>query len=181
MAYSAVSDMLLGVIPTPSEEMGRQYVDDAANEIDIALGLRYVTPIVVDEAVAANRITVSWLQRINNFIASARWLMAVQAGAEADHVNAYAAQLLKEAQSALYKVTNGDIVLPGAPFINTDDLGVQGPVIGQQDLASGVDSFYIFTQRAPYLYPNPNPIFPAGGAPWGPPEGGWGNPFIGGG
>jgi len=179
--YSLVADMLVGTVPAPSEEVGQMYVEDAANEIDIALGLRYVTPIVVDESIPANLITVKWLQRINNFIATARWLMAAQAGAEAEQVNAYAAQLLKEAQAALLKVTNGDIVLPGAPFIDATDVGIQGPLIGQQDIASNVDSFYTFVQRAPYLYPDPNPVMPAGGAPWGPPEGSWCYPFIGGG
>jgi hypothetical protein len=161
--YSEVSDMLLGEIPAPSDEEGQKYVQDAADEIDSKLGLRYLTPIVVANT-SENRVTTLLLKRISNWLASGRFVCARAVAAELQQVHAYGASLIKDATDALLQLEIGDIPLPGATFLNTDDVGRSGPIISNLDVESNVESLYAFTQRDPttYPFPAPLPIYPAG-------------------
>jgi phage gp36-like protein len=147
--YSEVSDLLLGEIPTPSD--AGKWVQDATDEIDSKLGFRYVTPIVVDETVAANRVTILLLKRIANWLASGRLVCAKAAASSQQEVNAYGLSLLAQATEALNQLMSGDLILPGAQFVDTGDVGQSGPVINNLDATSLVESFYGFV--TPSVFP----------------------------
>lgn len=161
--YSMVADLLLGTIPPPTTPIAAKYVQDATDEVDSKLGLRYVTPIVVDGSDPANRVTPLILKRIANFLASGRFILAQTSPQEQTTLNAYGADLVKTATKALDELENGTIVLPGGTFLNSSDMGISGPVISNLDVESNVESFYTMTQLPPWWPPLPQqPIFPAG-------------------
>lgn len=162
MPYSEVGDMLLGDIPKSSDADAQKYVNDAADEIDSKLGLRYQTPIVVDDS-PAHRATELLLKRINNWLASGRYIMAKSASSSMTDINTYGLQLIKDATMALDAIVSGDVTLPGVTFLNEDDLGRSGPMISNLDAESNVESFYAWTQQDPLSYPwSSSRVFPAG-------------------
>lgn len=162
--YSAVGDLLIGDLPSPAN--AAKYVQDAADEIDSKLGLRYQTPIVVDDS-PANRITNLTLKRINNWLASGRLIVAQAASAETQYQHAYGRQLIQDAEAALTMLSNGEMILPGAEFVNPTETGVSGPMIDNLDAASNVESFYTFVQQDPRTYvPFGQVLWPAGSNGW---------------
>lgn len=164
MTYSTVGDLLLGDMPAPSN--ASSYVQDASDEIDSKLGMRYQTPIVVDDS-PANRMTNLLLKRINNWLASGRLILAQAITGEMQYMHSYGRQLVKDAEAALDQVVSGDIVLPGAEFLNVGDVGVSGPIISNLDAQSNVESFYSFVQQNPLTYVPPGQvIWPAGATRW---------------
>lgn len=160
MAYSEAADMLLGEIPPPTSAVADKYVNDAADEIDSKLGLRYVTPISID-AEPKNRASKLLLKRLNNWLASGRYVMAQSVTSELQQVHAYGAQLVRDATKALDAIVSGEYSLQGAQFLDTDDIGKSGPVIFNLDAESGVESFYGLTQRDPMTWPVDR-VFPSG-------------------
>lgn len=167
--YSQVGDMLLGDIPSPKD--AEKWVQDATDEIDSKLGLRYVTPIVVDETVAANRITTLLLKRISNYLASGRLVCAKAASGSQQEVHQYGMSLLREALLALDALASGEMTLPGATFLDSDDVGQSGPIINNLDAESNVESFYNMVQTpSPYMGQSWPVIYSAGS---GYTSGGW--------
>lgn len=160
MGYSTIEDLLLGDIPLPPN--AAKYVNDASDEIDSKLGLRYVTPIVVSDDVA-NRSTKLLLKRIANFLASGRLILALASPQEVQFQNAYARDLVNSATAALDAISSGDVPLPGATYLDTTDLGTSGPIINNLDAASNVESFYDFVTQDPLTYVPPGAVlWPAG-------------------
>lgn len=140
--YSEVSDLLLGDIPIPKDAM--KWVQDATDEIDSKLGQRYLTPIIINDSVPGNRSTTLLLKRIANWLASGRIILAKAASASQQETNQYGLMLIKEATSALDSISSGAITLPGASFVNSEDVGESGPIINNLDATSNVESFYGF-------------------------------------
>jgi phage gp36-like protein len=139
MAYCGTEDLLLGNVPLPGTAM--KYVTDAADEIDSNLGAMYVTPIVLDENVPAQRSGFLLLKRINAWLASGRLLMALDAAGEDDQVHQYAKYLVDGAMLALQKITDGSITIPGAEPVNPDVPRVTGPMASWGDDTSPVEAF----------------------------------------
>ncbi len=156
--YSEVDDLLLGELTAPDQNICQKYVQDAANEIDSKLGFIYVTPISVSVD-GEFRATALLLQRINNWLATGRLILANAASREDQYVNAYAKSLIVEADAALVALTNGTMPLPGATPINPTGSTATGPIINNLDSQSNVESFYAFvTDPWPSRgYPNPYP------------------------
>lgn len=163
--YSEVGDLLLGDMPNPRD--AEKWVQDATDEINSKLGIRYVVPIVVDQTVPANLVTVLLLKRINNHLASGRLVCAKAASGSQQEVHQYGMSLLREAISALNSLVAGDMTLPGAPFVNSDDVGASGPIISNLDVQSNVESFYNMV-TTPARYPGQGwpVIYPAGSGYW---------------
>jgi hypothetical protein len=166
--YSEVSDLLVGTdLPLPPSP--EKFVQDAADEIDSVLGMRYQTPIAPSDPTGVNRPTVLLIKRISNWLASGRIIMAQASGSELQQVHAYGKNLVDQATVVLQKIENGEIVLPGVATLDPEDLGRSGPIINNLDDGSNVESFYGMVSSppfVPYTYP---PIFPFGAqSPQGP-------------
>ena len=139
MAYCEAGDLLLGNVPIPVT--AGKYVTDAADEMDSHLGLTYVTPVVLDENIPAQRSGFLLLKRINTWLASGRLLMALDAAGEDDQLHQYAEYLVSNALLALGKITDGSISLPGAEPINPEVNRVTGPMATWGDDTSPVEAF----------------------------------------
>ena len=142
MAYCSATDLLLGNIPTPTYLDKDKYVDLAADEIDAALGFRYVTPIVVTNPVAG-RASELLLKHINIHIASGRLILAAAAGGSDDDVHAYGMSLLRQGREALARLAAGDPPLTGATVLSGGPSVTSGaPIVSNGDPYSLVDEFY---------------------------------------
>lgn len=148
-AYCATLDMRTGDLPAPSYMTKDQYVLNAAEEIETALGHLYVTPFEIDEQAPVNRPTILFLKKLNWLLASGRFILDVAAAGEDATLNAYGKAMLDEAKAMLKPVASGDVVLAGAEKLNTgEQSGFTGPVIYNEDSESLVKAFY--TNRRPY-------------------------------
>lgn len=139
MTYSQSSDMLLGDLPLVSANADK-YVQDASDEIDSKLGFTYVTPMVLT---GSPRPVQLLIKRINNFLATGRYILAVASPTEQQALHAYGKSLVDSAESSLASIVCGDIVLDGVPRVDSDGTSSNnGPVILNQDPESMVDAFY---------------------------------------
>lgn len=163
MTYSEVTDLIVGTdMPLPSSPTPDKFIQDACDEIDGKLGMRYTTPIVVDETNPAVRATALILRRICNYLASGMIILAQSTASEQQQLHAYGADLVKQARTVLEDLANGRIILPGATTLNADDQGRSGPLINNLDAQSNVESFYGMVTNPPTIPWNTAPVFPAG-------------------
>lgn len=141
-AYAGLNDLRYGDIPLPAYAGdGSSYINEASDEIDAMLGHIYVTPIVIPD-LPENRPARLLLKKINWLIASGRLILNLAAAGESTTLNSYGSGMLKEGLDLLKRVSAGDIVLTGAPTIETNTTGFTGPVIFNEDSYSLVQSFY---------------------------------------
>ena len=141
MAYSSVDDLLLGSIPLSSVFSKEKYVEDAGDEIDSYIGVLYDTPVDISDAGPVARHSILLLKRINNFLATGRIILAIDAGGEDTALHAYGLRMVNEALASLTQVASGAIPLDGAVRIPTANANT-GPSIKNADAASAVDAFY---------------------------------------
>lgn len=138
--YCQNSDILTGDV-TVVPDVVQLHVEQAAEEIDAAIGHLYVTPIVNPTG-----HTASLLKMINVKLATGRYFAAMSRGNE-DSENFYAKTLIKEALDALERIRSGQIILNGVPGVApeaTDDS--RAPTLINVDSQSGVAAFYGFVQ-----------------------------------
>lgn len=140
--YCASTDLLYGDMPIQSQVNVSQYISNAAEEIDAAIGLMYATPVVTDSS-AAQRPLKLLLKKINAQLATGRIITTVAAMQENEQVHAYGLMLLQSAQEALAQLASGNTDLPGLVPVN--ETTTQGPIIYNQDSESMVNSFYNMT------------------------------------
>jgi len=150
-AYCAVEDMRTGDIALPSNTSREQYIKNAAEEIDAAIGHIYVTPLEI-EATPKNRPTILFLKKLNWLLASGRFVLDVAAAGEMDNLHALGKRYLDEANGMLALLTSSELVLEGAPKHSDGDASSEGnwsgPMIFNEDSESLVEGFY--TNRRPY-------------------------------
>lgn len=152
-AYSAITDLLTGNIPTPASLDPQKFVDDAADEIDSKIGFLYQTPIDVSGTSLVPRPARLLLKRINNFLASGRLLMAAAAAQEDSQLHAYAWSLVQEATAAVNQIADGTIPLEGATKLDTGDSGaVTAVIINNLDSESNVEAYYNRIANPAYSY-----------------------------
>lgn len=157
-SYCTAADLLLGNIPTPSD--ADTYVQDAADEIDSLLGMRYESPIVLSEDDPVQRPGALLLKRINVWLASGRLIMALDGAGEDDQVHQYAKYLMTEAKSALQNLSDGSIILPGGVPINPDSPVSTGPQASWGDDASPVEQYQtVFGNNASTALKDVSPAF----------------------
>lgn len=161
MAYVQADTLLLGGIPERAELDMQKFVDDAADEIDSIIGYTYETPVTNQEGglpLAARSPVLLTLTRINRYLASGRYIMAVAATSEEEELNAYAKRLISEALDALKKIAEGSVPFD-ARKIPDGHAQDKGPRISNAEVASNVDAFYgaytgtdgmMFGARTPY-------------------------------
>lgn len=156
-AYCATEDMRTGDIAEPSYTSREQYIKNAAEEIDTALGHLYVTPLVIDVA-DKFRPARLYVKKINWLLASGRMLTDVAAAGEMDNLHSYGKRLLDEAQVMLNQLVSGEVFLAGAELIEPDPDAAKdwtGPTVFNEDPVSMVQQFY--EGRSPYNLGVPGP------------------------
>ena len=141
MAYAEPDSALLGGVPGNPDDL-QKYFDDAADEIDATLGFVYETPITRSaEGGSLPRPVELILARINRFLASGRYIMAVASAGEEGNVHAYGWSLVKEAQAALTGLASGANELDAIRLPNPGT-GRRRPAIANAEAQSNVDAFY---------------------------------------
>lgn len=175
LTYSTAADLLKGDMPMVARYGdGTKLVEIAADEIDAQIGHLYVTPFVIPDT-PENRPSILLLKKINNFLASGRYILDMALGGEDNLLNAYGMSLVKEAMELLYKICEREIILTGAQFIPKEDVRkFSAAEIRNEDSNSLVEGFYrqfdgqhcraYQPQIAPYDgKPDPNAALPSGG------------------
>lgn len=152
-AYCEESDLQLGDIAYPSY-LGTKAarIQKAAEEIDIAIGSIYITPIeIVEPVTPALRPAYLLLRKVNWLIASGRIVLNMAAAGEQDNLHAFGHMMLKEGLTILTGIATGDIQLPGIPKIepDPDQENYTGPRVYNEDPESLVEAFY--KGRDPYF------------------------------
>lgn len=144
MPYSTTDDMLTGNIPAPAAGLlsPAKFVNDAADEIDAAIGHIYQTPVDMTEEGGVSRPARLVLKRISNFLASGRYMMAAAAGSQLTEIHAYALKLVEDATASLDAIARGDVVLEGAVRLGDQEESFTGPQIYNEDTESNVEAFY---------------------------------------
>lgn len=143
MAYSEVQDLLLGNIPLPANDKPKRAVENASDEIDGILGVRYRVPI--NPTGPQQRQVRSLLKTINNWLASGRLIEELTASSQTVEIHAYANNLIREALNTLAAIVRGDILLPGVPPPSGTDETANtqtGPFILNHDDASQTNTYY---------------------------------------
>lgn len=160
-AYCTDGDLLLsGNLPVPAGFDKMKFVQDAADEINVAIGSLYKTPVVFataeDQELYAD--TITFLKQLNARLATGRLIMALDASGQNQQLHAYGLFLLKEVKGFLQEIKDRDIVLEGAPVNDRDPhaYDAPGPAVFQLDAFSGVEAFYGIVQN-PVIY-NPEVI-----------------------
>lgn len=133
--------MLTGGLTFPRTLDPEKYVQDATDEIDSAIGARYVTPVDVDDNSPVARHSRLLLKRINNWLASGRMILAVATPTEHSQVHAYGRSLIRDALAALELIRTGQVDLEGAQPAEGATQGDPMPTTINSDAVSAVDSF----------------------------------------
>lgn len=154
MAYSAPADLLLGDMPLSAALDKAKFVQDAADEIDSAIGARYITPVPMAEPTP--RHVQLYLKRINNALATGRLILAVAVGGEDTQLHAYGLSLVNEARMALTAIADGSYELADVPLTPTQTLTSSGPAVVNVDASSGVEAFYGFISEPKWTEPIPS-------------------------
>lgn len=148
MAYSTVDDLFLGDITLGANINPTKFVDEAALEIDSKIGQTYVLPLVADDDHGFDvvpQFTLDNLSKINNWLASGRLILAINATSGDDTLNGYGAMLVKDATAEIEAIKNGLQDLIGAkraPLRSAAGDTYNGPTLVNADSVSAVDTFY---------------------------------------
>lgn len=133
MAYSTRADLLTGDVQFGSTIDPDKYVGDAADEMNVRIGMVYELPL---PALASHLQTL--LVLINNRLASGRLIMAAATASQDRNLHAYGQSLVELAFADLSDILNGTIVLDGATR-KVDESRNLGPSITNFDDVSSVD------------------------------------------
>ena len=146
-AYCSESDLRLGDIAYPSYLGSKDdRIKSGAEEIDIAIGHIYRTPIVVPDPLPEDVTRTSYLtlKKINWLITSGRIILDMAAAGEQETLHAYGMKMLKEGLEMLYSVASGETKLPGIETLPLPEgqVNFTGPAISNEDPESLVEAFY---------------------------------------
>lgn len=161
-AYCELGDLRTGDIATPSYTTREQYIVNAAEEIEAALGHIYVTPMVIDTTGHPEyRPSILFLKKVNWLLASGRLVLDVAAAGEMDNLHAYGKRMLDEAAGMITLLTSGELVLAGAEQIGGDEeKRPTGPMILNEDDESLVEGFYRRHRQNSFGFAEPYPFGP---------------------
>lgn len=143
MAYCEVTDLLIGDTRLPSGLIPQSYVNQAADEIDSAIGFRYETPVTVTDD-AVNRPTRLLLKTINSWLATGRIILTISRNGEDNTLDALGKYYVNSALQRINQIADGEIILTGATEIATgaNVASFKGPTIVNAEPVSLVDRFY---------------------------------------
>lgn len=162
MPYATENDLMLGDMLLGPAVSPEKYLQEAEEDVDIALGDSFEMPYDVDDPNAIER-TVILLRRITARLASGRLILAQAIGGEDQSLQAYGKHLISEAEQVLTAIRNGSLDFEGPTPIE-GAVEYTGPTVYNYDSESAVDSFYDYFMGA-----NPVPLPPGAGRPvWRP-------------
>lgn len=144
-AYCSVGDLRTGDIRLPSYISPEQRVQGAAEEIDIAIGHIYKTPVDFGDPVPLeSRPSQLFLKKVNWLIASGRIILDMAAAGENQQQHAFGMGMLKEGLKMLEELRTSQFDLVGVPRLDDDKetKDFTGPAIHNEDPMSLVESFY---------------------------------------
>lgn len=153
MAYSLVSDLLLGDLAVSVSVNKQKFIDDAAEEIDSKLGFVYELPLS-DLPSYQKKL----LKLINNKLASGRLILTLAIGGEDTALHAYGLRLVTEATNELMLIANGGVELDATSTATIDTSNDMRPVIHNHDAESAVDIFEASVMRGQSAYWNPGAV-----------------------
>ncbi len=138
-AYSLVTDLLIGDVQLGALLDAQMFVNDAADEMNVRIGMVYDLPLPVSMPVHIRTL----LKMINNRIASGRLIMSAAVGGQMRELHAYGESLVRDAYADLEKILNGTIPLDGAVVKENGNQSL-GPSIISGDAYSAVTAFERF-------------------------------------
>lgn len=140
MAYSEVSDLLIGDLLISESVDRAKFVNLAAEEIDSKLGWVYELPLRTAEVASS---PTAWknlplhqaniLKSINNRLATGRLILTLDIAGEGTQLHAYGWHLIQEALGDLAVIANGDVDIDAVRSIAVANEGDKRPVVLQQD------------------------------------------------
>lgn len=140
--YATPDSGLLGGIPVADPSQLDAYFQDAADEIDAAIGFMYQTPVTRGAGGGVlPRPTGLVLARINRYLASGRYILAVAAAGEDSGLHAYGRSLVSDASTALKNIVSGANELDALRIPN-EGAERRGPRVVNAESKSNVDAFY---------------------------------------
>lgn len=141
--YSEISDMLIGNMPLPAYIDRDKILLATRNEIDVAIGFLYKTPINVEDTADNPLVRPArlLLKQISIYLSSGRTIMAAATGSEDSRTHAYGRYLINQGTELLKQIANGSILLEGAEKVDVE-AEPNGPMIANVDVASLVEQFY---------------------------------------
>lgn len=144
--YSKVEDLLTGDVPFSAALDPTRFIQDATDEVDSYIGLRYKTPLDMTAESPMVRPARLLVKRISNFLASGRLILAQSIGTEDRNTQAYGQSLVTEATKTLDQLAKGVIPLLGAVPAANPGGAIEGNMaaVFNSDSYSGVDAFYDF-------------------------------------
>lgn len=153
MAYCEPTDLILGDTRLPTSINAQEFVNEAADEIDAAIGYYYITPIVVDDN-PVNRPTTLLLKTINRWLASGRLILTLSRTGEDNTLDALGKYYVNMAVARINDICSNKITLIGAQQTDQAD-SFKGPVIANAEPVSLVDAFYGHFNTPSIGYPLP--------------------------
>ena len=164
--YAEAESGLLGGIPVADQTQLTAYFQDAADEIDAAIGLIYQTPVTksANGGVLPRPVQLT-LARINRYLASGRYILAVAAAGEDSGLHAYGRSLVADASAALKNIVNGSVDLDALRIPN-EGAERQGPRIANAEPRSNVDAFYENMTSGSFVHEDGMIFSPTPENPW---------------
>lgn len=138
--YATAGDLMLGDMALGTAVSPDKYIQEAEEDVDIAIGEVYEMPYDVASPDAVER-TVILLRRITARLASGRLILAQAIGGEDQSLQAYGRHLIEEAEAVMNAIIDGRLEFEGPePIVGATEY--TGPTVYNHDKASAVDSFY---------------------------------------
>lgn len=118
MTWATTSDLLVGDMAFPATFDKQRYLNDAASEMTVRMGLIYELPLPAANTLSAHIQAV--LKLIQSRLASGRLIMNMAIGAEQADLHAYGRNLVDLAYDDLNRVGR-EYDITGATRLNTGD------------------------------------------------------------
>jgi len=141
--YMTSSEVSFGDMPLPSWVDLEGVVQQAANDMDAVIGLRYKLPLRLNPEDPNHRPILLMLNKINRYLVIGRVVIDAAIGHEDNSLQAYGNYHIRQAEAALKQIGDGKVEIPGAELLPSliDDRRT-GPMIFNKESRSLVDAFY---------------------------------------
>lgn len=159
MAYSDVTDLLLGDLVINPTVDKQKFVDQAAEEIDSKLGWLYKLPLeAISPATLLPGYQLLLLKGINNKLATGWLILTLDIAGEGTTLHAYGWALVREARSELMSLANGEVLLSATRIQSDLNISDKIPGIHNEDSESLLLGFENTVMRGVPWYSRPGKV-----------------------